>query len=124
MAIIYSRAGGTNLQNVQSLFETADSVKQFYMDQVTYNCNQVTANIDEVDEQNFSIFPNPSTGSITIQSANDYTLTINDLNGRLIQTIPLQTMETSLELKLNQGVYLFEFQTKTGRATRRVVITN
>lgn len=124
MAVIYSRSGGTNLQNVQSLMETADSVKQFYMDQVTYNCNQVTASIDEVDEQHFTIFPNPSTGSITIESANDYSLTINDLNGRLIQTIPLQTMETSLELKLNQGVYLFEFQTKTGRATRRVVITN
>lgn len=124
MAVIYSRSGGTNLQNVQSLMETADSVKQFYMDQVTYNCNQVTASIDEVDEQNFTIFPNPSTGSITIESANDYSLTINDLNGRLIQSIPLQTMETSLELKLNQGVYLFEFQTKTGRATKRVVITN
>jgi succinate dehydrogenase/fumarate reductase flavoprotein subunit len=109
---------------VQSLFETADSVKQFYMDQVTYNCNQVTARIDEVDEQNFTIFPNPSTGSITIKSAENYSLMIKDINGRLIQTIPLQSMETSLEFRLNQGVYLFEFQTNVGQARKRVVISN
>lgn len=124
MAVIYSRSGGTNLQNVQSLMETADSVKQFYNDQVTYNCNQVTAETKEINESDFSIYPNPSTGNVFIESPIDYDLSIYDFHGRLIQAVSNQSFEKSVELNLTQGVYLFEFETITGKITRKVIITD
>ena len=124
MAVIFSRSGGNCFQNVQSLMETADSVKQFYMDQVTYNCNQVTAETKEINESDFSIYPNPSTGNVFIESPVDYDLSIYDFHGRLIQAVLNQSFEKNVELNLNKGVYIFEIETITGKTTRKVIITD
>lgn len=124
LAIIYSRSGGNNLQNVQTLIETADSVKQFYLNQITYNCNQVTANVNEFDQKDIIIFPNPSNGEVLIENlgeiTNNYKVELIDVNGNLVFTEALQS--TKLKLDLPNGLYLMKLSTKENIYFKKIII--
>jgi hypothetical protein len=71
----------------------------------------------------FSVYPNPSTGTITLTNVANAGIEITDLNGRIIRELTGNATETDTEIVLeNNGVY-FVTCTKNGiRFTQRVVI--
>jgi hypothetical protein len=109
---------------VQTLIETADSVKQFYLNQITYNCNQVTANVNELDQKDIIIFPNPSNGEVLIENIvdmpNNYKIELIDVNGNLVFKEVLQS--TKLKLDLPNGLYLMKLSTKENIYFKKIII--
>lgn len=126
MAIIYSRSGGDNLQNVQTLIETADSVKQFYLNQTTYNCFQVTAIMNEINQDSLTIFPNPSNGEIIIENldemAKNYLVELIDNNGNLVFKTELDT--NKLKLDLPNGLYFLKLSDGEQIHLKKIIIEN
>jgi hypothetical protein len=76
------------------------------------------AGINEINSMNFSIFPNPATSKITINSSNSLngkTINLTTITGTLVKSI-LATKENNQELDvtdLSKGVYLIQIDNKT-----------
>jgi hypothetical protein len=124
MAIIYSCSGGNNLQNVQTLIETADSVKQFYLNQTAYNCFQITASTNEMNQQDISIFPNPSKGEIIfenlVETEKNYWVELIDVSGNLVYKTELQS--NKLILDLPNGLYVLKLSNGEKAHFKKIII--
>jgi hypothetical protein len=77
---------------------------------------------------NINIFPNPSSGIVNINDLNrDYSqLNISNINGAIIQTLPIQNLENiSLDINLlEKGIYLLQFSNKKRIITTKKFIKN
>ena len=75
---------------------------------ITVELNDCTG-IDEAAANNFSVYPNPSTGLFTIELEGDVSnvkLSILDLNGRTVYSQPLVTNKTNVDLNtIANGIY-------------------
>lgn len=79
----------------------------------TTNCIPVgLANLNEYQEQNYTVFPNPTSGTIIIRMTNVLladSFIIYDLLGRIFQKGTLKdTPENQIELELADGTYIIE----------------
>lgn len=131
-AVLYSREpGNDNMQNVTSLRTQAALAKmEFdsgYDGTVNYNCDQVTLGIDQLDEAQIGLFPNPTSGKLTL-SFGDIQLTgsvvvVQDLSGRIVFENRIDnSSEMKIEMKEKSGVYLLSILTEKGRINKKVVI--
>ena len=120
-AILYGRSGN-NLENVQIVINLADSAKLFYESQSLFNCDQVTLAVNSISEDEFTLYPNPSDGKVTIKSLSPFVLSIYDINGRFIFN-PIQSKNNNeFDLQLNKGVYFFHLETNKGKTIKKVII--
>lgn len=120
-AILYGRSGN-HLENVQTVINLADSVKLFYESQSLFNCNQVTLAVNSISDDEFTLYPNPSDGKVTIKSLTPFALSIYDINGRFISN-PIQSKNINeFDLQLNKGVYFFHLETNKGKTIKKVII--
>jgi hypothetical protein len=91
-----------------------------------YICLPVDLN--QILVADINIFPNPSSGIVNINDLNrDYSqLTISNINGAIIQTLPIQNLENiSLDINLlEKGIYLIQFSNKKGIFTTKKFIKN
>ncbi len=106
-AIIYSRTGD-HLENVQGVINTADSVKQFFLTQ-EFNCSQMTLGESESQPMKVNVFPNPTTGKITITgipNPSNCAITIHDVYGKILNQ-DLHWNGKNLEINLGdkKGIY-------------------
>jgi hypothetical protein len=122
-AILYGRSvGNNNLENVQTVINLADSAKLFYESQSLFNCNQVTLAVNSISEDEFTLYPNPSDGKVTIKSLTPFALSIYDINGRFISN-PIQSKNNNeFDLQLNKGVYFFHLASEKGKTIKKVII--
>ena len=78
--------------------------------------------IDENEETNIAIYPNPANNQISIEVDADYTLTITDLNGRQLSKTELITGSQSVDLSgLNKGVYILRFENEYNYYYRKII---
>ena len=82
--------------------------------------------MDENDLFNVSIFPNPTSGqlSITFPAEDDYTLSFIDAPGQIVQTTQISAQKT-VQLDLNSfapGVYMLKIENAEGFVLKRVVV--
>lgn len=88
---------------------------------------EIATGLNEADESNLNVYPNPSHGSITVEYPNtDYnSIKILDTRGRLIskykKSEPIQQLDLS---DYDKGVYILEIQNKTGKTRRVKIIRN
>lgn len=91
-----------------------------------YICLPVDVN--EIVHDDINIFPNPSSGNININDLNsDYSLlTINNINGAKVQTLPLKSLKSiSVDINLlEDGIYLLRLTNKKGIITTKKFIKN
>ncbi len=83
----------------------------------------INVGIDEEELEQVSIYPNPSNGPVTVamQTEGDYTLTVFDTRGRVLQTKAF-SKETVIDLGSEaNGAYLFQVVSADGMKTRRIV---
>ena len=82
-----------------------------------------TANLNELS-QNFSMYPNPTKGDLTIQwdGVDQASVTVYDIHGKIV--ISTQAVENNMTLSLNQcenGVYLIQVESNHAKVIRRII---
>lgn len=95
---------------------TGDTTKQF-----TYN--SIVDNIENKQNTELKIFPNPSNGIFSIKAKNIQKITIFNTNGKLIKSINQDKITSTLNLKnLNKGAYFIKVYTELSVATKLIII--
>lgn len=95
------------------------------MGKVIHTNNAGVLGINELDilSSSISIYPNPSRGEFSIETAGFeiLSLVITDMSGRNLETIihPESQINTS---KFQAGVYFLHFETLKGKVTKKVII--
>ncbi len=84
---------------------------------------EATGNVEDIAFNNLNIFPNPSTGIINIENANDMQFKIYNVNGKLVYQKNDLTQNENIQLHLSEGVYLAKFIKNDKVAVRKIVIT-
>lgn len=83
-------------------------------------------NISDNPLQNATVYPNPTSGiiNITIPSLNEKTtLTVYDLQGRMVYTEATNQVENSIRLEgIQDGVYLVQIDNSTGSITKKIIL--
>ena len=105
---------------VESAYCPSDSANVLVI--VDGSCD-FTANLNELS-QNFSMYPNPTKGDLTIQwdGVDQATLTVFDIHGKIV--ISTQAVENNMTLSLNQcenGVYLVQVESNHAKVIRRII---
>ena len=107
-AIIYARDSTNNsFQNVDLMLTIADSVQLFH-DSGMDICNDPFASVGELDNESFSVFPNPTQGIVTIDVPNltsGLRVEIIDVYGQIVYSSTITTHETQINLKESSGMY-------------------
>jgi hypothetical protein len=124
-AIIYNRQGD-NLENVQGVIDIADSVKQFFDAQTGFTCHPIVLGLVDGSMTQFSVFPNPSTGKITVVpngNLKQFKVEITDLFGREVYSKDFQgTASIEINLEEQSGMYLVSLISEGKKSTSYVVI--
>lgn len=127
-AILYAREpGNNNLQNVHELLDLATIAQADFDAMQDYNCNLLTAAINELEATQVGLFPNPSNGKFTLSFGNEIlngTISIRDLNGKVVLIEDFdQSNSTDLEVTAIPGIYHISIQSNKGLVNKKLVIT-
>ncbi len=89
----------------------------------TYNATNVTLDISENQSNNtFKIFPNPTTGQITIEAKDLQTITVSDFTGKIVLTKQANQTVSTIDLTdMSGGVYFIKVQTKKYTGVTKVM---
>ena len=80
---------------------------------------EANASLIESNQSSFSVYPNPATNNVTIESNSAIiSIQIVDLTGAIVQT---ETQNTFSILQLTKGVYLMNIKTDSGSVTKRLI---
>ncbi|MFT5926134.1 MAG: subtilisin-like proprotein convertase family protein [Rubritalea sp.] len=98
---------------------------------ITFCEQPATASNEDVEDVEFSIYPNPSNGQFTVESSNDTNsndavISVLDLNGRVVFTKEIQNAsrlnETIDVQNLTNGLYLLQIQQGASRTVKKIII--
>lgn len=80
------------------------------------------ASISELTKNQLNIFPNPSSGFVQIQSADDEgTIAVIDQFGRIIKSTELNAGKASFHLE-EEGIYFIQVSSKQGQTVQKICI--
>lgn len=86
----------------------------------TYNSNLIT-HTNKIDNSNFNIYPNPTSGILNIKNNDHFdTMTINDINGKLILNQPF-TNQINVS-SYAKGIYYLSISNNTNSTTSKFVV--
>jgi hypothetical protein len=124
-AIVYAR-DGDHLDNVQSVIDNAVNVKAFYDNESDIPCNEGTWNLEELNELDLTIAPNPSTGIIHLSNPdkNLLSLTVYNPQGKVIEEHDNSNKGVIKVDLSNQssGVYFFHINTENAYIIKKIVV--
>lgn len=107
-AVVYGRdKTKSNFENVEEMLAVADLVQSFH-DYGADICNDPFASIAPLENEVFSVFPNPSAGAFTVQIpqfSDELGIQIRDISGKLVMESSISSSETDFILDESQGVY-------------------
>lgn len=126
-AFLFSREIGNDyLQNVNALIAQSTTAKTDF-DLMNFNCNQVTLGIEQLDETQIGLHPNPTRGTFTLSfgdQAIDGEISVTDMNGRvlLVEEINHKNVKI-LDLDTKSGIYFVTIKTGFHTVHKRLIIT-
>ena len=124
-AIIYARDSTNNsFQNVELMLSVADSVQAFF-DAGLDNCSDPLASLDPTVNIDFSVFPNPSQGTFTIEVPNfvsGLSVQVVDIYGKRVYDSEISSVETKIHLDEAMGLYFVTVRGGEGYATTKLMI--
>ena len=83
---------------------------------------EVSNSVESVNAAAVSIFPNPAKDIISVKGENISSVTIMDINGRVVKTVNNLSLETTIDIStLTQGVYFVEIKNNNTTKTTRLV---
>lgn len=74
--------------------------------------------IENAENANINLYPNPTTGKVTIEAENFESAVVVDMTGRQVMTTTTNVIDMS---NLTNGVYMVRINTTTGTTTQKVV---
>ena len=89
----------------------------------TFNASNIALGIQENQLNNqFKVFPNPTTGQITIEAKDIKTITILNITGKILETKQINHSVTTIDLSnFPNGIYFIRVQTKASSGIVKVV---
>jgi hypothetical protein len=123
-AFIYDDDDG-NLENVQNVKYIADALQILYDSSSDFPCGYLLADTPELDPLEFNVFPNPSSGSFSLQLSNVFDPVIaevRDVTGRLMYSKITQDELTQIQLDAPAGVYQVSVQSAHSRVTKSIIV--
>lgn len=69
-----------------------------------------------------SLYPNPASDIVHINSEEESAIVIYDLSGKIIRTFPKANHKEITVSDLNSGIYLFEVTTQNKKSTKRILV--
>lgn len=113
------------LNNVQNVLNIADALQILYDSSSDFPCGYLVANTPELDPLEFNVFPNPSSGSFSLQLSNGFDpviVEVRDVTGRLMYSKVTQDELTQIQLDAPAGVYQVSVQSAHSRVTKSIVV--
>lgn len=85
--------------------------------------NNVATGINNIEEQSFSIYPNPTKDYITVCSKEKMkTIELLNINGQFIKSIKCESQSQVLDMSdLSDGLYILQGKTSTKLVTKKIV---
>ena len=108
-----------DVENV--IFHSVDDTSLGEVFFAPFNCGIEMA-VNDINEKEFRIYPNPAKHSFFITSETTGNLNIYDLNGKLVQSEKGLKEKTQIQIRLPKGVYLVEFGTNEKKSTQKLVV--
>jgi len=91
----------------------------------TPTCDVCTGLADDENnllQNNFLLFPNPTTDNLTIETPQKATIEILNIEGQIIKTINTADKQTTIDLRnLSSGVYIIKAKTERGVAVKKFI---
>ncbi|MFT5823635.1 MAG: hypothetical protein ACI8ZM_004897 [Crocinitomix sp.] len=123
-AIVYS-AEGDHLENVANVVELAEDAKAFYLSDGEPYCNSIVLGIDESKTSlAFDVYPNPSTGTFTIEADGVYTASIYALDGRQVYRSTELEGNSIIQTEFANGTYLVVVDHANGEVSNQLIVIN
>ena len=97
-----------------------------YIDEVEIGSSAKIATINSIELEGVSIFPNPANEviNIVIEEGTAGTITLRDINGRLISNSSFLNGKTSVNTEdFVNGIYFIQVETAKGSTTKKVILT-
>ncbi|MFM6935967.1 MAG: T9SS type A sorting domain-containing protein [Flavobacteriales bacterium] len=123
-AIIYSKVGN-HLQNVQSLIDLSGEIKTFYVNESNIPCQNGTWNVDEIENLQLTIAPNPAVNEFNVTSSSIIEkLEIFDLSGRsLSKFTDIKDLQFKVDCHfLSPGNYILQMESSEKMVRKQVQI--
>ena len=122
-ALIFHQ-GSSNLESVNGLMDVCDSVQDFY-DNFVPACVPSIASIEDIElENNYSIYPNPAVGKVTITNASgaQFSGQILSLSGQVVQTFKGTGKNTVINVStLEHGMYILQLNQGNSRVSKQLI---
>ncbi|MFT6924282.1 MAG: hypothetical protein ACJA1C_003303 [Crocinitomicaceae bacterium] len=89
----------------------------------------ITLGVDELDNNNVNVYPNPSEGLFNVEMKNftgeDHTVTVTDISGRVVMNKQVSAGIFQLDLSSAAGgSYTMTIQSSTSKMVKRIVVNN
>lgn len=123
-AIVYSRDGADNFDNVNELFDVADQIQTYFDANIEGQCEFVlgTSDLEAIEIQ---LYPNPSNGAFSVHS-NGIGITsiiVSDMAGRRVyKETNNNKLGAEVLLHCEPGMYMVTIETIKGLTTKSLMI--
>ena len=93
-----------------------------------YNCADtaevVINDLSGIDgiQSAINVYPIPSNGVVFVEGENVISVEVLDLNGKIVNAIPVNSSITEIELDVPSGEYFLRIETEYGLLTRKIVV--
>jgi hypothetical protein len=122
-AVLYNRSGSDNIENAVGLNYLSVQVQGFYDAEVNWGCENSVLSTLNTSKTDFEIYPNPSNGTLTLQSGSDFDVTIYSINGEVIYANRDINSTLSLNLDVPTGIYFVAVTENEETFTKKLVLT-
>lgn len=105
---------GHHIAEVEAVYETGFSEKA--------EVEIVLVNLESNKTAEYRIYPNPTTGSFSLELGNKATVSIIDMHGRIMYSAIKEAGTAIMKHALSAGTYIIQVQTAEGISNQRLII--
>ena len=81
-----------------------------------------TDGVNELEDSNVNLFPNPTSSSFTVEAEGLNHVTVYNLMGQKVYEMNCQDESVDINLNVETGVYMVRIVTDNGEITKRVTV--
>lgn len=111
----------TDIMVEDVIFHQVDDTTKGLVNFSPYLCG-LTAAVTETQQKNFRIFPNPSRGSFTVETAQAGNYSIYELSGKLLYSAVAEKGKNKVEISAQPGMYILVFISDGKKTSENIII--